>query len=104
MVEIMRFLKNVPKSSKTFFCTQKYQNLFLHFDQKKHPLFVTQMNTAGTNLQFFRYDRTMMYVHYIFTARGLEELFFQLFFPVVLLCQFFGFWREIGFGVKYLRI
>jgi hypothetical protein len=26
------------------------------------------------------------------------------FFPVVLLCQFFGFWREIGFGVTYLRI
>ncbi len=33
-------------------------------------------------------------------ARGLEELFF----PVVVLCQFFGFWREIGFGVTYLRI
>ncbi len=32
-------------------------------------------------------------------ARGLEELF-----PVVLLCQFFGFWRDIGFGVTYLRI
>ncbi len=28
----------------------------------------------------------------------------QTFFPVVLLCQFFGFWREIGFGVTYLRI
>ncbi len=26
------------------------------------------------------------------------------FFPVVLLCQFFGFWWEIGFGVTYLRI
>jgi hypothetical protein len=26
------------------------------------------------------------------------------FVPVVLLCQFFGFWREIGFGVTYLRI
>jgi hypothetical protein len=26
------------------------------------------------------------------------------YFPVVLLCQFFGFWREIGFGVTYLRI
>ncbi len=26
------------------------------------------------------------------------------FFPGVLLCQFFGFWREIGFGVTYLRI
>ncbi len=26
------------------------------------------------------------------------------FFPVVLLCQFFGFWQEIGFGVTYLRI
>ncbi len=25
-------------------------------------------------------------------------------FPVVLLCQFFGFWQEIGFGVTYLRI
>ncbi len=24
------------------------------------------------------------------------------FFPVVLLCQFFGFWREIGFGFTYL--
>jgi hypothetical protein len=23
------------------------------------------------------------------------------FFPVVLLCQFFGFWWEIGFGVNY---
>jgi hypothetical protein len=34
-------------------------------------------------------------------ARGLEELFFPV---VVLLCQFFGFWREIGFGVTYLRI
>jgi hypothetical protein len=33
-------------------------------------------------------------------ARGLEELFF----PVVLLCQFFGFWREIGFGVTCLHI
>jgi hypothetical protein len=33
-------------------------------------------------------------------VRGLEELFF----PVVLLCQFFGFWREIGFGVTYLCI
>jgi hypothetical protein len=32
-------------------------------------------------------------------ARGLEEHF-----PDVLLCQFFGFWREIGFGVTYLRI
>jgi hypothetical protein len=32
-------------------------------------------------------------------AGGLEELF-----PVVLLCQFFGFWREIGFGVTYLLI
>ncbi len=29
----------------------------------------------------------------------------RTFFPVVvLLCQFFGFWREIGFGVTYLRI
>jgi hypothetical protein len=26
------------------------------------------------------------------------------FFPVVRLCQFFGFWREIDFGVTYLRI
>jgi hypothetical protein len=26
------------------------------------------------------------------------------FFPVVLLCQFFGFWQEICFGVTYLRI
>ncbi len=27
------------------------------------------------------------------------------FFPVVvLLCQFLGFWRKIGFGVTYLRI
>jgi hypothetical protein len=26
------------------------------------------------------------------------------FFPVVLLCQFFGFWWEIGFGVTYLCI
>jgi hypothetical protein len=26
------------------------------------------------------------------------------FLPVVLLCQFFGFWREIGFGVTYLCI
>jgi hypothetical protein len=26
------------------------------------------------------------------------------FFLVVLLCQFFGFWREIGFGVNYLHI
>jgi hypothetical protein len=26
------------------------------------------------------------------------------FFPVVLLCQFCGFRREIGFGVTYLRI
>ncbi len=26
------------------------------------------------------------------------------FFPVVLLCQFFGFWWEIGFGVNYLHI
>ena len=26
------------------------------------------------------------------------------FFPVVLLCQFFGFWQEIGFGVTYLHI
>jgi hypothetical protein len=34
------------------------------------------------------------------TVRGLEELFF----PVVLLCQLFGFWREIGFGGTYLRI
>jgi hypothetical protein len=25
-------------------------------------------------------------------------------FPVVLLCQFFGFWQEIGFGDTYLRI
>jgi hypothetical protein len=25
-------------------------------------------------------------------------------FPVVLLCQFFGFWPEIGFSVTYLRI
>jgi hypothetical protein len=25
-------------------------------------------------------------------------------FPVVLLCQFFGLWQEIGFGVTYLRI
>ena len=33
------------------------------------------------------------------TARGLEELF-----TVVLLCQFFGFWWEIGFGVTYLSI
>jgi hypothetical protein len=33
-------------------------------------------------------------------VRGLEELFFS----VVLLCQFFGFWWEIGFGVTYLRI
>jgi hypothetical protein len=32
-------------------------------------------------------------------ACGLEEHF-----PVVLLCQFFGFWREIGFGVIYLHI
>jgi hypothetical protein len=32
-------------------------------------------------------------------ARGLEEPFF----PVVLLCQFFGFWQKIGFGVTYLR-
>ncbi len=32
-------------------------------------------------------------------ACGLEG-----FFPVVLLCQFFGFWQEIGFGVTYLRI
>ncbi len=24
-------------------------------------------------------------------------------FPVVLLCKFFGFWREIGFGVTHLR-
>jgi hypothetical protein len=32
-------------------------------------------------------------------ARGLVELFF----PVVLLCQFIGFWREIGFGVTYSR-
>ena len=32
-------------------------------------------------------------------ARGLEELFFQLCCCVVL-----GFWREIGFGVTYLRI
>ncbi len=31
-------------------------------------------------------------------ARGLEDLF-----PVVLLCQFFLFWREIGFGVTYLH-
>ncbi len=30
---------------------------------------------------------------------GLEELF-----PVVLLCQFFGFGWETGFGVTYLRI
>jgi hypothetical protein len=28
----------------------------------------------------------------------------RIFFPVVLLCQFLGFWREIGFGVTYLRI
>jgi hypothetical protein len=31
------------------------------------------------------------------TARGLEELLFQLWF-----CVSFWFWREIGFGVKYL--
>ncbi len=34
------------------------------------------------------------------TACGLEELFFL----VVLLCQFIGFWREIGFGVTYLFV
>ena len=33
-------------------------------------------------------------------ACGLEELFFL----VVLLCQFIGFWREIGFGVTYLFV
>jgi hypothetical protein len=32
-------------------------------------------------------------------ARWLED-----FFPVVLLCQFFGFWQEIDFGVTYLHI
>jgi hypothetical protein len=32
-------------------------------------------------------------------ARGLED-----FFPVVLLCQFFGSWQEMGFGVTYLCI
>jgi hypothetical protein len=31
---------------------------------------------------------------------GLEEHYF----PVVLLCQFFSFWQEIGFDVTYLRI
>ncbi len=55
-----------PKVAKLC-CTQKYQNLLLHFDQKEHLLFVTQMYTAGKNLQLFRYDRTMMYVHYIST-------------------------------------
>jgi hypothetical protein len=33
-------------------------------------------------------------------AREMEEFFFR----VVLLCQFFGFWQEIGFGVTYLCI
>ncbi len=28
----------------------------------------------------------------------------RIFFPVVLLCQFFGFWWEIGFGITYLRM
>jgi hypothetical protein len=37
--------------------------------------------------------------HFTLAARRLEELF-----PFVLLCQFFGFWKEIGFGVTYLRI
>jgi hypothetical protein len=46
LVEIVQFLKNVPKSSKTFFGTQKYQNLFLHFDQKMHPLFATQLSLS----------------------------------------------------------
>jgi hypothetical protein len=32
-------------------------------------------------------------------THGLEELF-----SVVLLCQFIGFWQEIGFGVTNLRI
>jgi hypothetical protein len=32
-------------------------------------------------------------------AHGLEELFS----PAVLLCQFFGFWQEIGFGLTYSR-
>ncbi len=55
----------IPKSSKTFFFTLKYQNLFLHFDQKKHPLFATQLYAAGKNLQCFRYDWTMMYHTFI---------------------------------------
>jgi hypothetical protein len=41
------------------------------------------------------------------TDRGTKDLLrlgWRNFFPVVLLCQFFGFWREIGFGVTYLRI
>ncbi len=40
------------------------------------------------------------------TVRGEHSLRvgWRNFFPVVLLCQFFGFWWEIGFGVTYLRI
>ncbi len=40
------------------------------------------------------------------TERRIQSLHvgWRNFFPVVLLCQFFGFLRKIGFGVNYLRI
>ncbi len=38
------------------------------------------------------------------SAVHLLRMGWRNFFPVVLLCQFFCFWREIGFGVTYLHI
>jgi hypothetical protein len=45
---------------------------------------------------------TVARVH--FCPQNFDTLAAHGFFPDVLLCQFFGFWQEIGFGVTYLRI
>ncbi len=94
------FLKNI----KNFLCKQKLVNNCsipsTHARKKKLPIFL--INTLLLHIPLLaltgrQKDRQRDKYTRCAWAGG-------TFFPVVLLCQFFGFWQKIGFGVTYLRI
>jgi hypothetical protein len=94
------FIKNIEN----FLCKEKIANnnsiLSMHTERKITVCSCKHSFTPYPSLRpYSPTDRITDGETNTLAARGLEELF-----SVVLLCQFFGFWQEIGFGVTYLRI
>jgi hypothetical protein len=92
------------KISRTFFSSRNYSIIvvFLQRTRKEKVPFIL-INTLLLHIPLLALNHrqtewlTEKQIH-------LLRVGWRNFFPVVLLCQFFGFWWEIGFGVTCLHI